>query len=68
MSDRCGADGRTRPAKVTTTTRTSEATKVEHDVDPDTGEIVDGGIAEALRMQAEAKFGPDQLALDGTGT
>ena len=30
LSDRCGADGRTWPAKVTTTTRTSEATKVEH--------------------------------------
>ena len=25
-------------------------------------------VAKALRMQAEAKFGPDQLALDGTGT
>ena len=29
LSDRCGADGRTRPAKVTTTTRTSEATKTD---------------------------------------
>lgn len=36
-----GLDGRQRPAKVTTTTRTTEATKVEHVVDMDTGEVLD---------------------------
>ena len=41
-----GRDGKVYPAHVTTTTRTTEATKVEHDVDLDTGEIVDGGLAE----------------------
>ena len=46
LDSRTGADGRTRPAKVTQTTRTTEATKVERDVDLDTGEIVAGGIAE----------------------
>ena len=50
-----GADGKTYPAHVTTTTRTTEATKVEHDVDLDTGEIIDGGLAEqAGRAAAEA--------------
>jgi hypothetical protein len=36
-----GIDGKSYPAKLTTTTRTSEATKVEHLVDTETGEIVD---------------------------
>jgi len=36
-----GLDGRTRPAHVTTTSRTTEATKVEQDVDLATGEILE---------------------------
>lgn len=36
-----GLDGRTRPAKVTTTSRTTEATKVEQMVDTETGEVLD---------------------------
>ena len=39
---RLTSDGKLYPAHVTTTTRTTEATKVEHDVDLDTGEILDG--------------------------
>lgn len=43
-----GLDGRqrpaTQPAKVTTTSRTTEATKVERNVDMATGEILDGQI------------------------
>lgn len=35
-----GLDGKTRPARVTQTTRTTEATKVEHAVDLETGEIL----------------------------
>jgi len=45
LTERTGADGKARPAHVTTTTRTTEATKVERDVDLDTGEILDGGLA-----------------------
>lgn len=37
-----GLDGKTRKAHVTTTTRTTEATKVEHDIDVATGEILPG--------------------------
>lgn len=37
-----------RPAKVTTTTRTTEATKIEHDVDLATGEIASPGSAPAV--------------------
>jgi len=36
-----GLDGKSRPAHVTSTTRTTEATTVEHDVDTDTGEILE---------------------------
>lgn len=35
-----GLDGKARPAKITMTSRTTETTKVEHDVDLDTGEIL----------------------------
>lgn len=45
LAERTGADGKARPAKVTTTTRTSEATKVERHVDTDTGEIIEPGDA-----------------------
>jgi hypothetical protein len=37
-----GQDGKTYPAHITTTSRTTESTKVEQDVDTDTGEILDG--------------------------
>lgn len=46
LDSRTGADGKARPAHVTTTTRTTEATRVEQDVDIGTGEIIDGGLAE----------------------
>jgi len=48
-----------RPAHVTTTTRTTEATKVERDVDLGTGEIIDGGLAEQAGRDAA-----DALDLD----
>jgi hypothetical protein len=59
-----GLDGRTRPATVTTTTRTTEATKVEQVVDLDTGEILNGTVTSE---QWEAEQGPsldDALAAD----
>jgi len=46
-----GADGKQyapKPAHVTTTTRTTEATKVEHDVDLETGEITSPDSAPAV--------------------
>lgn len=39
FDERQSADGKTRPAHVTSTTRTTETTKVEHDLDLDTGEV-----------------------------
>lgn len=41
LDERQGADGKTRPAKVTQTTRTTEATKIEREIDEATGEIVE---------------------------
>ena len=59
LDSRTGADGKSRPAHVTTTTRTSEATKVERDVDMETGEIVDLGSSEqAGRAAADAVILP----------
>lgn len=51
-----GADGKqyapTQPAHVTTTTRTTESTKVEHDVDLETGEITSPGSRAPLQDSA----------------
>jgi len=50
-----GADGKQyapKPAHVTTTTRTTESTKVEHDVDLDTGEITSPGSRAPLQDSA----------------
>lgn len=47
-----GTDGKSRPAHVTTTTRTTEATKVEHDVDLETGEITSPGSRAPLQDSA----------------
>jgi len=50
-----GADGKQyapKPAHVTTTTRTTESTKVEHDVDLETGEITSPGSTPAVTGQA----------------
>jgi hypothetical protein len=47
-----GTDGKSRPAHVTTTTRTTEATKVEHDVDLETGEITSSGSRAPLQDSA----------------
>lgn len=44
LDSRTGADGRARPAHVTTTTRTTESTKVERDIDVETGEILHGPL------------------------
>jgi ParB-like chromosome segregation protein Spo0J len=54
LSSRTGADGKTRPAHVTTTSRTTESTKVEQDVNTDTGEILDDGPSRAGRAAADA--------------
>lgn len=50
------------PAKVTQTTRVSEATKIERDVDLDTGEIVDDSPA-AVIAQAKEELKTDPLIL-----
>lgn len=50
-----GADGKQyapKPAHVTTTTRTTESTKVEHDVDLETGEITSPGSRAPLQESA----------------
>lgn len=61
-----GADGKqyapTQPAHVTTTTRTTEATKVEHDVDLETGEITSPGSRAPLQDSAP---GVEQLSEPG---
>jgi predicted transcriptional regulator len=59
-----GLDGKTRPATVTQTTRTTEATKVEQVVDLDTGEILNDTVTAEVW---EAEQGPsleDALAAD----
>lgn len=53
LAERTGADGRTRPARVTQTTRTTEATKVEHDVDLATGEVLPPVDAEPFDYEPE---------------
>jgi len=60
-----GADGKQyapKPAHVTTTTRTTEATKVEHDVDLETGEITSPGSRAPLQDSAP---GVEQLSEPG---
>ena len=61
-----GADGKqyapTQPAHITTTTRTTEATKVEHDVDLETGEITSPGSRAPLQDSAP---GVEQLSEPG---
>ncbi len=60
-----GADGKQyapKPAHVTTTTRTTESTKVEHDVDLDTGEITSPGSRAPLQDSAP---GVEQLSEPG---
>ena len=67
LSTRTDSSGRTQPASkpahVTSTTRTTESTKVERDIDLDTGEIVDDSpaavIASALQ---DSKTDPVVLA------
>jgi hypothetical protein len=56
-----GTDGKSRPAHVTTTTRTTEATKVEHDVDLETGEITSPGSRAPLQDSAP---GVEQLSAE----
>lgn len=59
-----GADGKQyapKPAHVTTTTRTTESTKVEHDVDLDTGEITSPGSRAPLQDSAP---GVEQLSAE----
>lgn len=51
-----------KPAHVTTTTRTTESTKVEHDVDLDTGEITSPGSRAPLQDSAP---GVEQLSEPG---
>ncbi len=51
-----------KPAHVTTTTRTTEATKVEHDVDLETGEITSPGSRAPLQDSAP---GVEQLSEPG---
>jgi len=50
-----------KPAHVTTTTRTTESTKVEHDVDLDTGEITSPGSRAPLQDSAP---GVEQLSAE----
>jgi len=60
-----GADGKQyapKPAHVTTTTRTTESTKVEHDVDLETGEITSPGSRAPLQDSAP---GVEQLSEPG---
>jgi len=60
-----GADGKQyapKPAHITTTTRTTEATKVEHDVDLETGEITSPGSRAPLQDSAP---GVEQLSEPG---
>lgn len=59
-----GADGKQyapKPAHVTTTTRTTESTKVEHDVDLETGEITSPGSRAPLQDSAP---GVEQLSAE----
>ena len=56
-----GTDGKSRPAHVTTTTRTTESTKVEHDVDLETGEITSPGSRAPLQDSAP---GVEQLSAE----
>lgn len=59
-----GADGKQyapKPAHVTQTTRTTESTKVEHDVDLDTGEITSPGSRAPLQDSAP---GVEQLSAE----
>ena len=51
-----------KPAHITTTTRTTEATKVEHDVDLETGEITSPGSRAPLQDSAP---GVEQLSEPG---
>ncbi len=49
-----------KPARITTTTRTSEATKVEHDVDLETGEITSPGSNAPLQDSAPGVEQPSE--------
>lgn len=57
-SEVTGLDGKTRPAKVTTTTRQTEATKVEQVVDTETGEVLDHTPEAAPSKPSAAKRKP----------
>lgn len=63
LDSRTGADGVERPAHITTTTRTTEATKIERDIDLATGEILgDDPIAEfATAVETAAAPAPTPL-------